>query len=91
MILGPTRAAHGVIWSMSQTIAGPRAIGRWMGLQLMIGNVAGIIAPVVTGIAIDLTGTFSAAFWVVASFYIFAAFTWIFIVQKVEPLQWDPA
>jgi MFS family permease len=78
-----------IIWSMSQTIAGPRAIGRWMGLQLMFGNVAGIIAPVVTGLAIDFTGSFAVAFWLVAAFLGIAAFAWLFLVQQVEPLQWN--
>jgi len=50
-----------IVLLMSQTIAGPRAISRWMGLQLMVGSVAGVVAPVVTGIVIDMTGNFSAA------------------------------
>jgi MFS family permease len=80
-----------VLWTVSQTIAGPRAIGRWMGVQLTVGNLAGVAAPVVTGVAIDLTGSFAAAFGAAALFYAIGGIAWIFGVEKVEPLEWDDA
>lgn len=84
---------HGVfgpiVLLMSQTIAGPRAISRWMGLQLMAGSVAGVVAPVVTGIVIDMTGNFSAAFGVDAVFLLLGALVWTFVVRDAEPLQWE--
>jgi MFS family permease len=79
------------LWTVSQTIAGPRAIGRWMGLQSTFANLAGIVAPVLTGIAVDLTGNFRAAFAAAALFYVTSAVAWIFGIDKVEPLLWDEA
>lgn len=78
-----------IVLLMSQTIAGPRAIGRWMGLQLMIGSIAGVFAPVLTGFAIDVTGNFSAAFGIDAAFLFLGALVWLFVVRDAEPLQWD--
>jgi MFS family permease len=78
-----------ILWTVSQTIAGPRAIGRWMGVQMTVGNIAGVVAPVLTGIAIDLTGSFAAAFAAAALFYVMSGIAWIFGVDKVEPLVWE--
>jgi MFS family permease len=78
-----------ILWNVSQTIAGPRAIGRWMGVQMTVGNVAGLVAPVLTGIAIDLTGSFASAFAAAALFYVTSGIAWIFGVDKVEPMAWD--
>lgn len=50
------------IFATAQTLAGPAAAPRWMGVQNFVGNPAGIAAPVVTGIAVDRTGSFSAVF-----------------------------
>ncbi len=80
-----------VVWQMSQTIAGPHAIGRWIGVQLTFGNVAGIIAPLITGMTIDFTGRFAAGFGLVALAYIVGAIAWLFIVEEVEPLDWSAA
>jgi hypothetical protein len=45
-----------LVWSTSQSITAPSAVRQWMGIQLTVGNIAGIIAPVVTGIAIHWSG-----------------------------------
>jgi nitrate/nitrite transporter NarK len=43
------------------TFAGPRATGRWMGIQNAVGNVAGMTVPVVTGYLVESTGNYTAA------------------------------
>ena len=45
-------------WAITQTLAGPQAAGEWTGLQNFLGNLAGWIAPVVTGLIVDNTGRF---------------------------------
>src|SRR4030095_6936095 len=47
--------------SVTQTFAGPRATGRWMGIQNAVGNVAGMTAPVVTGYLVQQTGHYTYA------------------------------
>ena len=56
-----------MVFTIGQTLAGPRAGGRWMGFQNMVGNFAGIVAPIVTGIVVDWSGSFAAAFVVAAA------------------------
>src|ERR1044072_8609000 len=42
------------LWSITQTIAGPLAAGKWVGLQNCIGNLAGWVAPWLTGVVLDV-------------------------------------
>lgn len=46
------------IWAITQTLAGPRAAGRWTGFQNFVGNMAGIIGPSLTGFVLDRSGHF---------------------------------
>jgi MFS family permease len=77
------------LFATSQTIAGPLATGRWMGVQLTVGNLAGIIAPALTGLLIDRAGGFPAAFAVCGFTWILGIAAWGFIIERVEPLDWD--
>jgi len=45
-------------WAIAQTLAGPLAAGRWTGVQNSIGNLAGWVAPALTGFLVDRTGRF---------------------------------
>ncbi|MBI4874350.1 MAG: MFS transporter, partial [Acidobacteria bacterium] len=49
-------------WALTQNLAGVEASGRWTGLQNAVGNMGGVVAPVVTGILVQRTGSFLAAF-----------------------------
>src|SRR5262249_29339605 len=55
-------AATSNVYAISQRLAGPNAAGRWVGFQNGFGNLAGVVAPVVTGFAVSRTGHFSWAF-----------------------------
>ena len=37
------------VFAFAQTLAGPQAAGKWVGLQTAISNFAGVIAPALTG------------------------------------------
>ena len=50
------------LFSLTQTLAGPEAAGRWTGFQNACGNLAGIVSPVVTGWIVTRTGQFQFAF-----------------------------
>jgi ACS family D-galactonate transporter-like MFS transporter len=76
------------IWPITQTLAGPRASGRWTGLQCAFGNTSGAIASAVTGFILDRTGHFFWAFAVAAAFCVMGVFSWILLVCPVEPIDW---
>ena len=48
------------IWAFSQTLAGPHAVGRWIGLQNGFANLAGVVGPALTGFIVDWTGHFQS-------------------------------
>jgi MFS family permease len=77
------------LWSIAQTLAGPRAAARWVGIQNGIGNLAGIIGPVITGWIVDRTGSFGGAFLLTAAVTMIGAVGWGVILRRVEPLAWD--
>jgi ACS family D-galactonate transporter-like MFS transporter len=76
------------IWTITQTLAGPKASGRWAGLQCFFGNLAGIVAPAVTGFVLQRTGEFFWAFVIMTGFALASAASWIFFVGRVEPVVW---
>jgi MFS family permease len=77
------------LYTIAQTLAGPRAAGKWMGIQNAIGNLAGIAAPVVTGVLIDWTGTYSLGFLLAGLIAIAGAASWFLLVRRVEPIAWS--
>ena len=50
------------VFAIPQIMAGPKAAGRWVGVQNTCGNLAGVLAPAITGVLIDATGSFTSAF-----------------------------
>jgi ACS family D-galactonate transporter-like MFS transporter len=75
-------------WAITQTLAGPLAAGRWTGLQNFIGNFAGWVAPTLTGILVDKTGSFRSAFFITAGVAWLGALSWGWVVGPVEQCDW---
>ncbi len=75
-------------WCIGQTIAGPHAAGRWIGVQNTVGNLAGIIAPALTGYVVDRTGHYFLAFAITCVIMVLGACSWLFVVGRVEPIDW---
>jgi MFS family permease len=78
-------------YAMGQTLAGPHAAGKWMGFQNCVGNVAGIVCPLITGWIVDQTGSFSSAFVVAATVALAGIACWCLVVRRVTPLVWSTA
>jgi MFS family permease len=77
-----------MIVAIGATLAGPRAAGRWAGAQNLTGQLAGILAPFVTGLIIDRTGGFAAAFALAAATALLAMVAWGAVIRRVEEVQW---
>jgi cyanate permease len=75
-------------WAITQTLAGPRAAGRWTSLQNGIGNLSGIAAAWLTGIVVDRTHSFALAFIIAALIALAGAGFWGMMVGPVEPVLW---
>jgi MFS family permease len=79
------------IYAIPQIMAGPAATGRWVGVQNSCGNIAGIFAPLLTGILRDATGSFTSAFVLAALINLLGLVGWIWILPRVAPLNWKGA
>jgi MFS family permease len=76
------------LWAITQTLAGPQAAGRWTGVQNFVGNLAGIVAPSLTGFVLDRTGEFFWPFVIAAAVCVAGAVCWVFVVGEVRAVQW---
>ena len=76
------------LYAIGQTLAGPAAAGKWMGFQNGLANIAGIVGPIVTGVAVDATGSFAAAFWIAAAIALIGAIAWTALLPRIAPLDW---
>jgi len=51
-----------MVFALGQIHAGARDAAGWIGVQSGIGSLSGVIGPIVTGMIVDMTGSFSGAF-----------------------------
>jgi MFS transporter, ACS family, D-galactonate transporter len=75
-------------WATTQTLAGPRAAGKWSGLQNCVANLAGVIAPLVTGVVVDKTGQFFWAFAIAGAVSLAGSVVYVFVLGRIEPVDW---
>ena len=96
-LVGLFMAATGVgaiaptLYAIGQTLAGPRASGKWMSVQNALGNFAGLIAPLATGWLVDVTGAFTSTFALAAGAAVVSAIAFGLIIRKVRTLEWKAA
>ena len=77
------------IYGASQIFAGPGATGRWVGVQNLCGNLSGILAPALTGVLVDASGSYVSAFVVAGLTSVVALIGWVFVMPRVRPIDWQ--
>ena len=77
------------IYAIAQTLAGPRAAGKWVGFQNCVGNLAGIVAPIITGLVVDRTGEFTWAFAVAGLVSLTGVLGWGLMIPRIAPIDWS--
>ena len=77
------------MYAIAQTLAGPLAAGKWVGVQNCLGNVSGIVAPILTGAIIDATGKFQLAFLAAAGVAAVGLLCWMVVIRRIEPIDWS--
>jgi MFS family permease len=75
-------------WALIQTLAGPPAAGKWTAVQNGFGNLAGVAAPALTGLVVARTGQFFWAFAVASGFALAGAFFYMFVIGRIEQVDW---
>jgi MFS family permease len=76
------------VYAIAQMFAGPRAAGTWVGVQNSIGNLSGIVGPVVTGMVVQRAG-YDAAFVLTAAIAAFGVLWWLFAVPPIRQVELD--
>ena len=74
------------LYAVAQMFAGPRAAGSWIGIQNAVGNVSGIVQPIIAGILIDRSG-YDSAFYLAAAIAAFGGIWWIAGVPRIAPIN----
>ena len=76
------------LYAVAQMFAGPRASGTWVGVQNAIGNVSGIVGPIVTGIVVQRAG-YDSAFVLTAVIAAIGAAWWAWRgrIRKIEQVD----
>jgi MFS family permease len=77
------------VFAITQTLAGPRAAGKWTSLQNGFANLAGVAAPWLTGFIVQQTGEYFWAFVVAAAVVLAGATIFVFAIGRLEPVKWD--
>ena len=77
------------LYCLGQMFSGPRAAGSWIGVQNAMGNISGIVGPIVTGLIIDRLGGYGYAFAVAAGVAASGALWWWLVVPRVELVAID--
>lgn len=75
-------------FAFSQTLAGPRATGKWTGLQNGFVNLSGVVAPALTGVLVDRTGKFLVPLAIAVVMLVAGGLAWLFVVGPVEQVSW---
>jgi len=76
------------IYIFAQTLAGPPATGKWIGLQNAFGNLAGVVVGPLTGWIVDRSGHFGSAFLICAVASVLGGMFWVLGVTRVEQTDW---
>lgn len=77
------------LWAITQRVAGPKAAGKWTGLQNGFGNLGGVVSPWLTGFLVDQTGSFAWAFFAAGCALFGGALSYAVLVRNVEPIRWS--
>ena len=76
------------LYAIPEILGGTQATGRWVGIQNSGGSLAGVAAPWLTGVIIDMTGHFTVAFLVAAVMSFLGLVGWLGMVPGLEEIDW---
>ncbi|MEV0383778.1 MFS transporter [Nonomuraea sp. NPDC050643] len=83
---GSTFAAAN-IWSLPADVApADRYVASIGGIQNFASNFAGIVSPIMIGVLVDATSSFTVPLMVIAGVALLGAFTYAVILKRVEPI-----
>ncbi len=79
------------LFTFTQTLAGPNAVGKWVCVQNGLANLAGIVCPILTGYTVDRTGDFRLALTMTMGVCLIGALVWLVGVGPFRAVSWSRA
>jgi MFS family permease len=76
------------VWAVTQTLAGPEAAGSWTGIQNAVGNIGGVLSPLLTGLVVTRTGSYYLAFALASGVLALGAASYLILIGEIRPLKW---
>jgi sugar phosphate permease len=84
------RTTTGSVNSLPIDLAPPSAVASLTAIQNLFGNLAGMLAPIITGYIVNSTGSFVDSFIVAGAMALFGAVSFVFIIGNLERQQIGP-
>ena len=82
--MGSLRLATGSVNALPIDLAPPSLVGSLASIQNFLGNLAGVLAPIITGLIVASTGSFVGAMVVAGAMTTLGAFSYLFILGSVS-------
>jgi ACS family glucarate transporter-like MFS transporter len=79
-------ASTSILWATCTDVAPPSAAGSLAGVMNTAGALAGVLAPMLTGFLLKLTGSFQQALLIGSCMIVLAACSMWFIVGELKPI-----
>jgi MFS family permease len=76
------------LYAVAQMFSGREAAGTWVGVQNALGNLSGVVGPIVTGFIVAAAG-YQMAFVVTAAVALFGAFWWLLAIPAIREVELD--
>ena len=80
-------AISGNLYAVAQIFAGARGAGGWVGVQNTLGNLSGILQPIVTGLIVDRLGGFGWGFALAAGISAGGALWWWLAMPPIRQVE----
>lgn len=75
-------------WALTQRLSGAEGACKWTGIQNCIGNFAGVIAPYISGLTLQITHSFFPAFAIACMVLILGVTGYWFVVGAPRQISW---
>ena len=87
LCMGSLRLTTASSNSIPIDLAPPQATASLASIQSLGGNTGGLIAPILTGYIVDVTGSFQLALIVAGGMALMSACAYVFLVGRIEPWE----
>lgn len=88
LCMGSLRITTASSNSIPIDLAPPKALASLTSIQSLCGNTGGLLAPIVTGYIVGVTGSFQGALVLAGAMVLMSACSYMFLLGRIEP--WQP-